>query len=286
MKFVQKAVKRFMPGGTVNDAIKASKELLKNRIPTTFTHLGENITTLDEAEENTHHYLDLLEKIKSVNLDIEISLKLTQIGFDLSFDKTLELFTTIADKANKLNNNVFIDIEDSNYVDGTISFYKKIKENYGNVGLCLQAYLYRTMDDINKLVEINPWIRLVKGAYSEPASVAFHKLSDVNKNYLDLSEFLLKLVEEQNIRVAFATHDLKLQKQIKQMGSESILPKEKLEFQMLYGIKTNDQIKLAREEYSIRTLISYGDAWYPWYMRRLAERPANIGFVLKNLLSK
>lgn len=286
MKFVQRAVKRFMPGTTPEDAITATRELLKYKIPTTFTHLGENITTLEEAEENTKHYLDLLDKIKRVNLDIEVSLKLTQIGFDLSFDKTLELFSSIVQKARDLTNNVFIDIEDSSYVDKTIEFYKQIKKNNDNVGLCLQAYLYRTMDDLKGMSGINPWIRLVKGAYKEPSSVAFPKITQVNDNYMVLSNYLLEKIKEKGIRIAFGTHDLNIQEQIKLQAERLGIPKEKIEFQMLYGIKTAEQYKLASEGYNVRTLISYGMHWYPWYMRRLAERPANVGFVLKNLFNK
>ena len=286
MNFVQKAVKRFMPGETLEEAIIATRELLKHNIPTTFTHLGENITTFKEADINTQHYLDLLKKINEKKLDIEISLKLTHIGLDLSFDKTLNLFTSIAEKARALNNNVFIDIEDSSYVDKTIEFYRKVKEKHNNLGLCLQAYLYRTMDDIRSLVDINPCIRLVKGAYKEPDTVAFRKLKHVNENFLTLSRFLLQLMMEKSIRVAFATHDLILQEHIKQESIKIGLPKEKIEFQMLYGIKTSEQLKLSSEGYKIRTLISYGEHWYPWYMRRLAERPANVGFVLKNIFNK
>jgi len=285
MKFVQNAVKRFMPGEKVDDAIHATKELIKHNIPTTFTHLGENITNLQEAEMNTQHYLDLLEEINSEHLDIEVSLKLTHIGFDLSFDKTLELFSSISEKAKRLKNNVFIDIEDSSYVDKTINFYKQIKEKYNNVGLCLQAYLYRTMDDVKGMIDINPWIRLVKGAYKEPATAAFPKLSNVNENFILISKYLLDRVETDGIRVAFGTHDLIIQEQVKKEADKLSLPKEKFEFQMLYGIKTTEQYKLASDGYKIRTLISYGDFWYPWYMRRLAERPANVGFVLKNIFN-
>ena len=286
MKFVQSAVKRFMPGEKMEDAIQATKELVKHNIPTTFTHLGENISNLQEAEVNTQHYLVLLDKIKSENLDIEISLKLTHIGFDLSFDNTLELFSGISEKAKVLNNNVFIDIEDSSYVDKTINFYKKIKEKHDNVGLCLQAYLYRTMDDIKDLININPWIRLVKGAYKEPVSVAFPKISQVNENFMVLSKYLLEQIKSKGIRVAFGTHDLVIQEQVKKEADKIGLPKETVEFQMLYGVKMAEQFKLASDEYKIRTLISYGEQWYPWYMRRLAERPANVGFVLKNILTK
>src|SRR4030066_2134252 len=279
MKFVQKAVKRFMPGEKVKNAILATRELLKYNIPTTFTHLGENITTLEEAEINTQHYLNLLDEISKEKLDIEVSLKLTHIGLDLSFDKTFELFSNISEKVKSLENNVFIDIEDSTYVDKTINFYKKIKEKYSNVGLCLQAYLYRTMDDIRSLTEINPWIRLVKGAYKEPSTVAFKKIDQVNENFIAISRFLLQQLIEKDIRVAFATHDLLLQEHIKSEAQKVGLQKNKLEFQMLYGIKTSAQYKLASDGYKIRTLISYGEHWYPWYMRRLAERPANVWFI-------
>jgi len=285
MKFVQKAVKRFMPGESVNDAISATRELIQKNIPTTFTHLGENISSIEEAEKNTEHYLDLLDKINNEKLDIEVSLKLTHIGFDLSFDKTLQLFSNISEKAKNLNNCVFIDIEDSSYVDKTILFYKKIKEKYQNVGLCLQAYLYRTMDDVKGMIDIDPWIRLVKGAYKEPKTVAFTKMSEVNNNYLKISNLLLQEHLKKNLRFAIATHDLTIQEHVKKEAEKLSLPKEKYEFQMLYGIKTSEQFKLASERYKIRTLISYGDHWYPWYMRRLAERPANVGFVLKNVFS-
>ena len=285
MKFVQKAVKRFMPGESVDDAISATRELIQKNIPTTFTHLGENISSIEEAEINTQHYLDLLDRINNEKLDIEISLKLTHIGFDLSFDKTLQLFSSISERAKNLNNCVFIDIEDSSYVDKTILFYKKIKEKYQNVGLCLQAYLYRTMDDVKGMIEIEPSIRLVKGAYKEPFTIAFPKLSQVNENFKSISKYLIERIKSDGIRVAFGTHDIAIQEHVKKVADEYGILKEKLEFQMLYGIKTSEQNKLASDGYKIRTLISYGKYWYPWYMRRLAERPANVGFVLKNLFS-
>jgi len=286
MKFTRRAVKKFMPGETWEDAISATRKLLENNIPTTFTHLGENITTLEEAEENTKHYIVLLDKINNENLDIEISLKLTQIGFDLSFDKTFELFSQIADKTKSCNNFVFIDIEDSSYVDKTIEFYKKIKKNYDNVGLCLQSYLYRTKNDIEQMMDIKPTIRLVKGAYKEPETVAFKSKKQVDENFFKLSEFLLNKIKDQNWRAAFATHDMNMVKLIEDEGARLGVDKSKLEFHMLYGIKSSEQLKLAAAGYGVRVLISYGESWFPWYMRRLAERPANVGFVLRNLLSK
>lgn len=282
-RFVRHAVKKFMPGETATDAINATRELLKKNIPTTFTHLGENIKDLSEAETAANHYLELIDRINKEKIDIEVSLKLTQIGFDLSFEKTLECFKQITKRARECGNNVFIDIEDSSYVDKTLDFYKKVKVEYDNVGLCLQAYLYRTMDDLKELIQINPWIRLVKGAYKEPENIAFKKKKDVDDNFFELSKYLLSQIQERGIRVAFGTHDLKLQQQIRNEATKIGLAKNKLEFQMLYGIKSAEQYKLAEEGYNIRTLISYGEFWYPWYMRRLAERPANVWFVAKNI---
>jgi proline dehydrogenase len=284
-KFVQKALKRFMPGETPAEAIKATRELLKHNIPTTFTHLGENINDLSEAEISTQHYVDLIEIINSEKLDVEVSLKLTQIGFDLSFEKTLEFFKELTQKARECNNNIFIDIEDSSYVDKTIDFYKRIKEEYDNVGLCLQSYLYRTMDDVKAMIDINPWIRLVKGAYNEPDTIAFKNKKDADENFFTISKYFLEQMQSREMRIAFATHDLILLEQIKNEAKMHEIPNDNVEFQMLYGIKEREQINLASQGYNVRTLISYGKLWYPWYMRRLAERPANVGFVLRNILS-
>jgi len=284
-KFIQKALKRFMPGETPTDALNSTRRLLEHNIKTTFTYLGENINDLSEAEISAHHYVELIERIDNEYLDIEISLKLTQIGLDLSFKKTLELFKDITQKAKQCEINVFIDIEDSFYVDKTIDFYKYIKEDCDNVGLCLQSYLFRTMDDIKAMIDINPWIRLVKGAYNEPDTVAFKKKKDADENYFTISKYLLEQMQSRDIRIAFATHDLNLHEQIKNEARKYELPNEKIEFQMLYGIKEREQISLASQGYDVRTLISYGKLWYPWYMRRLAERPANVGFILKNIFS-
>ena len=285
-KFVKHAVKRFMPGETASDAIAATRVLAPKNVTTTLTYLGENIRDMSEAEKTANHYFQLIDRIHKEELDIEISLKLTQIGFDLSFDKTLLLFKQITRKAKECNSNVFIDMEDSTYVDKTIDFYKKIKEEYDNVGLCLQAYLHRTMDDIKNMIEINPWIRLVKGAYNEPDTIAFKEKRKVDENFFYLSKYLLEQIRNSGIRVAFGTHDINLQEQIKNEAKKMGVANELIEFQMLYGIKSREQANLADAGYNVRTLISYGDAWYPWYMRRLAERPANVAFVLKNLLTK
>jgi len=284
--FVRRAVKRFMPGENLLEAIEATKGFNKNGIPTVFTHLGENITQMSEADEVKCHYLDVLQTIYSEKVQTEVSLKLTQIGLDLSFDKSLENFNDVARKAQEYNNFVWIDMEGSPYTDITLDFYRRTKMNYHNTGVCLQSYLKRTEKDLEGLLDIKPNIRLVKGAYNEPPGIAFPDKKDVDNNYLKIAKVLLTQIKENDIKAVFGTHDLKIISEIERIAAELNVPHEKLEFHMLYGIKPNEQIRLVNEGYRLKVLISYGAAWYPWYMRRLAERPANVGFVLKNLFTQ
>lgn len=284
-KFVKNAVKRFMPGESLDEAIEASKSFHEMGINNVFTYLGENISDLNDACEVTNHYLDLLDRIKSNKLPIEISLKLTHIGFDFSFDKTFDNFFKLASKAKEHNNFVWIDMEQNSYVDRTIEFYSKLRKDYDNIGLCMQAYLYRTQSDIEKLSELSPHIRLVKGAYKEPENIAFPKKSDVDENYFKLIKLLLKSGEINKTRTAVATHDKNLISKIEAYAKAQKINKDRYEFHLLYGVKSDEQIRLAKEGQTMSVLISYGDAWYSWYVRRLAERPANIGFVLRNIFT-
>lgn len=282
--FVRKAVKKFMPGETEDAALDAALEFSKLGIPSVFTKLGENITNLSEAEAVRDHYLQLIDKIAERKLDIEISVKLTQLGFDLSEEETYNNFIAIVKKADeKLGNSVFIDMESSLYTQRTIEFYKRCKREFGNVGICVQAYLFRTGNDIKEMLDINPEIRIVKGAYKEPAEIVFKKKSDVDENFFVCASRLMTETGNTNVRPVFATHDEKLIRRITEEAGLTGIDKSKFEFQMLYGIKTNLQKRLAEEGYKFRVLIAYGESWYPWYMRRLAERPANIWFVLKNI---
>lgn len=282
--FVRKAVKKFMPGETEDAALDAALEFSKLGIPSVFTKLGENITRLSEAETVRDHYLHLIDKIAERKLEIEISVKLTQLGFDLSEEETYSNFIAIVKKAGeKLGNSVFIDMESSLYTQRTIDFYKRCKREFGNVGICIQAYLYRTGNDIQELLDIDPEIRIVKGAYKEPTEIVFQKKSDVDENFFIWARKLMTETSNKKVRPVFATHDEKLITRITDEAGLKGINKSRYEFQMLYGIKTNLQKKLAEEGYKFRVLIAYGESWYPWYMRRLAERPANIWFVLKNI---
>lgn len=284
--FVKSAVKKFMPGERVEDSLRAADKFRGSSITTVFTRLGENITDLSEGLAVRDHYLDLIDKISANKLDVEISLKLTQLGFDLSFDETYKRFKTITQKVkDKLNNVIWIDMESSSYTGKTIEFYKKIKSEFDNVGLCLQAYMIRTQNDLNELLRIDSHIRLVKGAYKEPHGIVFAEKKKVDQNYFELAKKMLGASKEKNIRTVFGTHDEKLILQIRQEAELLGISNEQLEFHMLYGIKPEFQKELVKRGNKLRVLISYGEFWYPWYMRRLAERPANVWFVLKNMFS-
>ena len=255
-------------------------------IPTVFTYLGESITDLTEAVAVRDHYLALLDRISSEKLDIEVSVKLTQLVLDLSADHAYRNLKALAARARELNDVVWIDMERSNYVDSTLELYRKVKREYANTGVGLQSYLRRTGRDLEDLLDISPMVRLVKGAYNEPAGIAFPDKTDVDRNYFELSMMLLKGIGDDGVRAAFGTHDTGLHGKIINAAGRFGIPREKVEIQMLYGIKPGEQKRLAREGYNIRVLISYGKAWYKWYVRRLAERPANVGFVVRNIFSK
>lgn len=281
-KFVQRAVKRFMPGEDLGAALAVSRSFQSRGISTVLTCLGENISDLNEAEKVRDHYLSVLDQIAEAKLPTEISVKLTQLGFDIDIEKTKTYFRQIAQKAATLNNFVWIDIESSGYVDTTIAFFKTMYAEFSNVGLCLQAYLYRTEKDWNELNNA-PGIRLVKGAYRESASVAFPSKKEVDANYLKLALQMIEKAQNGKFLPAIATHDMKIVSAIKNTVNEKKWSPASVEFQMLYGINEDGQTMLAREGYKMRVLISYGSAWFPWYMRRLAERPANVWFVVKSM---
>jgi len=269
-----------MPGEDVANAIDAAREFKQKNIITIFTQLGENISILSEAADVAEHYCTVLDKIADAKLRTSLSLKLTQLGLDLSQKHIIENFSKIAKKARESNNFIWIDMEDSSYTDITIQFYRDLREEFDNIGVCLQAYLYRTAADISDLGSSSAHIRLVKGAYMEPADLAFPKKKDVDRNYLRLAEQMLEAFTENQVFPVFATHDEKLIGNIIDKAVQIGLSIEDTQFNMLYGIKPGLQFRLAQEGLKIGVLISYGRAWFPWYMRRLAERPADLTFVL------
>jgi proline dehydrogenase len=281
-RFVRKSVARFMPGETLDDALVAAETLRAKKIGTVFTHLGENISDRPEAQRVTDHYLEVLDRIRQKGLRTEISVKLTQLGLDLSPDFCFEHLKTIVARAPK-ESVVWIDMEASNYVDATLDLYRHALGEFPNVGVCLQAYLYRTKEDLAKLLSANPSIRLVKGAYNEPPEIAFPHKADVDENYFALGKEMLRAKKEQRcVRAAFATHDVTMIRRLFEQALREGFTKPDFEVQMLYGIQRAEQERLAGEGCTSIVLVAYGTFWYPWFVRRLAERPANLWFMLRN----
>ena len=284
--FVRKSVSAFMPGEKVEDALAAAATLKPQKINTILTRLGEGVTKLDEAELVTQHYLDTLDKVKAAGLDAQISVKPTQLGHDLDAAAAQQNLHRICEKAERLANvPVWIDMEQSPYVDPTIKMFRTARERYKGVGLAMQAYLYRTAKDLESLIPLGPAIRIVKGAYLEPPEIAYPKKSDVDENFYTLCT---RLLADDALKAGsllhIATHDIALADRIGRFVDERGIPTSAYEYAMLYGIQRGQQQRLAQSGKRIRVLISYGEYWYPWYMRRLAERPANVTFVLKNLV--
>jgi proline dehydrogenase len=282
--FARRAVQRFMPGEDADSALAAAETLRPKGMSTVLTQLGENISQLPEARKVFDHYLSVLDRITPTGLDAHISIKLTQLGLDVSKDEAVKFVLALAARAATAKNFLWIDMEDSSYVDATLDLYRRVRKEHANVGVCLQAYLRRTPKDLESLIPIGPSIRLVKGAYSESAAVAYPGKREVDEEYFKLANTLLQSVAGRaGCRVGFGTHDMRLVSRIQQAASELKVRRETYEIQMLYGIGRNDQDRLARDGYRVRTLISYGSYWFPWYMRRLAERPANVWFVIKSM---
>lgn len=283
--FVRRSVSRFMPGETLDAALAAAQGLLQKKIGSVFTHLGENVADRNEARNVTDHYLQVLDRIHQANLPTEISVKLTQLGLDLSPDFCSENLEQIIQRE-KRNVTVWVDMEASNYVDVTLDIYRRALQNYSNVGICLQAYLYRTKKDLMDLLPLRPSIRLVKGAYKEPTSIAIPKKADVDDNYFTLAREILPAHSAGTcLRAAFGTHDIALIRRISDFALEQGIAKSEIEVQMLYGIQRAEQERLAQQGCRSIVLVAYGTYWYPWFVRRLAERPANVWFLLRNVLA-
>jgi len=284
LRFVRMAVSRFMPGETVEAALDATRAL---GVGTVLTQLGENVHDLEQARGVTRHYLDVLDRVRRESLDVEVSIKLTQLGLDLSREECERNLLSLVERARALSNWIWIDMEGTAYTDVTLDIAPRARAANPNVGVCVQAYLYRTAADIRSLIAVGSGIRLVKGAYREPPDMAFPKKGDVDENYFRLAEQLLSGDSRaKGVRAIFGTHDPVLIRRIEELARSSGLPPEALEFQMLFGIRRQEQERIAKAGYRFRVLISYGGAWFPWYMRRLAERPANVLFVVRNLFAR
>ncbi len=285
LPFARRAVRRFMPGEEPEAALAQAEAFRDQRIGSLFTRLGENVVRIEEADATAQHYLGLLDAIAARGIPGELSVKLTQLGLDLDEARTLQHLGRLAERAAQDGGVVWIDMEGSAYTERTVALYERLKAQHANTGICLQAYLRRTAADIQRLLPLEPAIRLVKGAYDEPASLAYRTRREVDANYTALAVAMLEArAAGRAIRIGVGTHDVTLIEQLAVHADALGLPRTAFEVQMLYGIRLDAQRRLAAEGYAVRDLIAYGSAWYPWYMRRLAERPANVLFALRQIV--
>ena len=284
---MRRAVSRFMPGEEASDALAATGALRQAGMGAVLTRLGENVATEAEADAVASHYLDLLERVKGEGGAVEISVKPTQLGLDLDEERCAGRLLALAARAETTSNFVWIDMEQTAYTDATLRLVRRARERHRGVGVCLQSYLRRTAGDLEALLPTGSGIRLVKGAYNEPAELAFPLKADVDASYLALARRLLEArAAGAGVRSVFGTHDRAIIDAILTDTSARGLPRTAAEFHLLYGIQRAEQERLASAGWPVRVLISYGAYWFPWYMRRLAERPANVLFVARSLLAR
>ncbi len=287
--FVRRAVSRFMPGESLADALAACETLRDRGIGTVVTLLGENVTGADETRAVVTHYAGVLEEISRRGLDTAISIKPTHLGLEGSAPIAAASLGDLAACAASLENEVWVDMEGSRYTRATLDLYRRAHAEYPNTGVCIQAYLRRTAADLEALLAAPvhaPRVRLVKGAYMEPSEIAFVKKPEVDASFMALATRMLDAAGGSGTRLVFGTHDLRAIRRICQAAAARGLVKSAFEFQMLFGIQREEQRRLAAEGYRVRVLISYGSEWFPWYMRRLAERPANLWFVARSVFAR
>ena len=272
-----------MPGEHADDALEAGAAIAASGRGLIFTQLGEAITSAKAAAAVRDHYLRFFDQIRARRLPAQISVKPTQLGLELSFPQCERHLLALAAKADETGSALWLDMEDSSYVDRTLDLYVALKKNHPSTGVALQAYLRRTPEDLARLMPLQPVIRLVKGAYDEPREVAFEKKSDTDHAYYDLASRMLDGARTGACVPVFGTHDLALIARIAERAAAAGVGKDMYQIHMLYGIRHSAQRCLVAEGHIVKTLVSYGAAWYRWYMRRLAERPANVLFVVKSL---
>jgi proline dehydrogenase len=285
--FVRRATRRFMPGESLEEALNATRALEAQGIGTILTHLGENLSSEADARAVTQHYVGAQERLRETGLGSEMSVKLTQLGLDLSPELAQANLERVAAHAAGIGRTVWVDMEGSAYTQVTLDLFRTVRAAHANVGIAIQAYLRRTAADVEDLISRGAAMRLVKGAYDEPATIALPSRREVDESYVRLAERMMKPdALAAGVFPAFGTHDIRIIEHLKSHAAQTGVAKERFEFEMLYGIRRELQAKLAAEGFRIRVLISYGEAWFPWYMRRLAERPANVGFVLRSAFGR
>ena len=269
---------RFVAGDTLADALEAGRRINREGISLTLDHLGENVTSLEEAEASRDVYLQTLEELSGHGIDGNVSLKLTQFGIDISEQACRANVEQVAARAQALGNFLRVDMESSEYTDRTLQLVTDLHAQYGAVGTVIQAYLYRSEKDVEMLCRRGIRVRLCKGAYLEPPEVAFQAKADVDRDFVHLMRILLAA----GTYPAIATHDEKIINEARSFVRARKIARDSFEFQMLYGIRRDLQRRLVDEGYRLRLYVPFGKAWYPYFMRRLAERPANVVFLARN----
>lgn len=286
-RFVRRAVRRFMPGEELDDALREGTRLGRRGFGVVMTRLGENVASEAEAEAVSHHYARALDRVAALALDAEISVKPTQLGLELGVDVAARNLAPLLAKAKESDDTVWIDMEDSSCVDRTLDLVHTARETCPRVGVCLQAYLHRTPSDLEALMDPPVRVRLVKGAYREPPDLVIRRKRDVDARFHELA---VHMIRDRRYALAatpvFGTHDDRLIERVRESARQHRLNPGQIEFHMLYGVRPDLQEWLAAVGAQVRVLISYGDHWFPWYMRRLAERPANVWFVAKQVVRR
>jgi proline dehydrogenase len=283
-RFVKKAVRRFMPGEDVDAALAAADALAKGGQGILFTRLGENISAIAQADAVAAHYDALLDRRTDLPRPVELSVKPTQLALDIDPNACFAHLDGMAARAHDAGTWLWLDMEGSAYVDPTLDLYERLKARHPNTGICLQAYLRRTPADLQRLLPLEPAVRLVKGAYDEPAAIAFRSKAEVDASYQALALVLAGPARDGHARLALGTHDSALVERFGVFAAAAGVPRSAIEIHMLYGIRPGELKRLQAAGFPAFTLIAYGAHWYPWYMRRLAERPANLIFALRQLL--
>ena len=280
-RLFKKLTTRFVAGETIDEAISFIREINAEGCTASFDHLNESVTSAAEADEEVAEYLNILAKIDETGIRSNVSIKLTQFGLGLNPEIAYKNSRRVVEDAHRRGNFVRVDMEDSTVTQATIDVFKRLREEFdlNDVGIVLQSYLRRTYEDTQELLKLPARIRICKGAYNEPPEVAFPNKKDVDENYIRV----MKLLLSSGIYHGIATHDPKMIEATIDFAGQEGISKEAFEFQMLYGVRRDLQRQLARDGYNMRVYVPYGKHWYPYFMRRLAERPANIWFVMKNL---
>jgi proline dehydrogenase len=275
--------RRFIAGESIEEAIEAARAIEATGMTHTLDHLGESVATMAEAERAARTYLGLVDQIVAAGIERNISLKLTQLGLTIDRATSVDNLRRILDAGTAHDFFVRIDMEDSPFTSVTLDIFETMwQQGYRNVGAVLQSYLRRSLDDARRLNALGARVRLVKGAYKEPRSVAFQKKSEVDDSFLEIMQRLLA----EGVYPAIATHDPVMIEATRRFAAERQIPSDRYEFQMLYGIRRDLQARLAADRYRMRVYVPFGREWFPYFMRRLGERPANIGFVIRGMVSE